>query len=161
MAIVQRDVQIKASPQETGALLSDASRWPEWYPGTTVLDVAAPFPEVGGKVAFKLKQAGMSMSITETVLDYQPGKLALLQIDGMISGRARWEMIPDGEGTRLTATYEYAPPGGVFGKIADALIVKRVNAKGLEEGLRNFKALVEADASTRSPSPSASPDTPA
>ena len=101
------------------------------------------------------------MPVTETVLDYQPGKLALLQIDGIISGRARWEMIPEAEGTRLTATYDYVPPGGVFGKIADALIVKRVNAKGLEEGLRNFKALVEADASTRSPSPSASPDTPA
>jgi hypothetical protein len=32
MAIVQRNVQIKASPQETMALLSDASRWPDWYP---------------------------------------------------------------------------------------------------------------------------------
>ena len=36
MAIVQRDVQIKASPQETMALLSDASRWPElWVPTTS------------------------------------------------------------------------------------------------------------------------------
>jgi hypothetical protein len=33
MATVQRNVQIKASPQETMALLSDASRWPDWYPG--------------------------------------------------------------------------------------------------------------------------------
>ena len=30
MAIVQRNVQIKASPQETMAVLSDASRWPDW-----------------------------------------------------------------------------------------------------------------------------------
>ena len=33
MAIVQRTVQIKASPQEAMALLGDASRWPDWYPG--------------------------------------------------------------------------------------------------------------------------------
>src|SRR3979411_684545 len=52
MAIVQRNVQIKASPQETMALLSDASRWPDWYPGMTELNIAAPFPEEGGKVAF-------------------------------------------------------------------------------------------------------------
>jgi len=70
MAIVQRNVQIKASPQETMALLSDASRWPDWYPGMTEIDVAAPFPEQGGKVAFKVKSAGMSMPITETVLEY-------------------------------------------------------------------------------------------
>ena len=72
------------------ALLSDASRWPDWYPGMTKIDIAAPFPEVGGKVVFKVKSAGISMPITETVLDYQPGKLQVLQMDGMLSGRARW-----------------------------------------------------------------------
>ncbi len=143
MAIVQRNVQIKASPQETMALLSDARRWPEWYPGMTELKVAAPFPEEGGKVAFKVKSAGMSMPIAETVLDYQPGKLQLLQMEGMLSGRARWELTPEGDATRLTTTFDYALPGAVFGKIADALIVKRINGKSLEEALHNFKALVE------------------
>ena len=143
MAIVQRNVQIKASPQETMVLLDDASRWPDWYPGMTDLDITAPFPAVGGKVAFKVKSAGMSMPITETVLDYQPGKLQLLQMDGMLSGRARWELAAEGEGTRLTTTFDYTLPGGVLGKIADALIVKRMNAKSLEEALHNFKALVE------------------
>lgn len=143
MAIVQRNVHIKASPQETMALLSDASRWPDWYPGMAEIDIVVPFPEVGGKVAFKAKSAGMSMPITETVLDYQPGKLQLFQMEGMLSGPARWELTPDGDGTRLTTTFDYVLPGGVLGKIADALIVKRMNGKSLEEGLNNFKALVE------------------
>ncbi|HEX6711851.1 MAG TPA: SRPBCC family protein, partial [Thermoleophilaceae bacterium] len=78
MAIVQRSIQIKSSPQETMALVRDASRWPDWYPGMTEIDIAAPFPEEGGKVAFKVKSAGMSMPITETVLEYQPDKLQLL-----------------------------------------------------------------------------------
>jgi uncharacterized protein YndB with AHSA1/START domain len=143
MAIVQRDVQIKASQQETMALLSDARRWPDWYPGMTEINVAAPFPEAGGKVVFKVKSAGSSMSITETVLDYQPDRLQLLQMEGMLSGRARWELTPEGDGTRLTTTFDYVLPGGVFGKLADALIVKRMNGKTLEEALNNFKALVE------------------
>jgi len=142
MTIVQRNVQIKASPQETGALLSDARRWPDWYPGTTVVDIAAPFPEVGGKVALKVKQAGMSVSITETVLEYQPSKLAVLQWS-RFSGRERWELVPESDGTRVTATVDYALPGGVFGKIADALFVRRINAKNLEEALQNVKALIE------------------
>jgi uncharacterized protein YndB with AHSA1/START domain len=143
MAIVQRNVQIEASPHETMALCSDASRWPDWYPGMTEVDLVAPFPEEGGKVAFKVKSAGMSMSITETVLDYQPGKLLLLQMEGILSGRARWELTPDGDGTRLTTTFDYALPGGVFGKLADALIVEHMNRKSLEGALNNFKALVE------------------
>ena len=144
MAIVQRSIQIKASPQETMALLSDASRWPGWYPGMTEIDIAAPFPEAGGKVTFTAKSAGLSMTITETVLDYQPDRLQLMQMEGMLSGRARWELTPEGDGTRLTTTFDYALPGGVLGKIADALIVKRMNAKSLEGGLSNFKALVES-----------------
>ena len=143
MAIMQRDVQIKASPQETMVLLRDASRWPDWYPGMTEIEVTAPFPEQGGKVVFKVKSAGISMPITETVLEYQPAKLQLLQIDGMMCGRARWELTPEGDGTRLTTTFDYALRGGVFGKIADSLIVKRMNAKSLEEALHNFKELVE------------------
>ena len=143
MAIVQRSAQIKASPVETMALLSDASRWPDWYPGMTEIDVAAPFPEEGGKVVFKVKSAGVPMSINETVLEYEPGKLQLLQMDGMMSGRARWELTPEGDGTRLTTTFDYALRGGVFGRIADALIVRRMNGKSLEEALHNFKALVE------------------
>jgi uncharacterized protein YndB with AHSA1/START domain len=143
MAIVQRSVQIKASPQETMTLLSDASRWPEWYPGMTELKTTAPFPEEGGKVAFKVKSAGISLPITETVLDYQPAKLQLFQMEGMLSGRARWELTPEDGGTRLTTTFDYTLPGGVFGKIADALMVKRMNGRSLEEGLQNFKAFVE------------------
>ncbi len=143
MAIVQRNVRIKASPQETMALLSDASRWPDWYPGMTDIDITAPFPEVGGKVSFKAKSAGLSMTIIETVLDYQPGRLQLLQMEGMLSGKARWELTPEGDGTRLVTTFDYALPGGVVGKLADALIVKRMNGKSLEDGLNNFKALVE------------------
>src|SRR5579862_7050516 len=140
MANVQRSVEINASPHETMALLSDASRWPDWYPGMTELTITAPFPEEGGKVAFKARSAGMSTPITETVLDYQPGKLQLLQMEGMLSGHARWELTPEGDGTRLTTTFDYALPGGVFGKIADALMVKHMNGKSLEEGLNNFKA---------------------
>ena len=143
MAIVQRNIQINAAPQETMALLSDASRWPDWYPGMTEINVVDPFPEQGGKVTFKVKSAGLSMPITETVLDYQPDKLQLFQMEGMLSGRARCDLTPEGERTRLTTTFDYALPGGVLGKLADALIVKRMNSKSLEEGLNNFKALVE------------------
>lgn len=143
MAIVQSSVQIKASPEQTMALLSDAGRWPSWYPGMTQIEIAAPFPDKGGKVSFKVKSAGLSLPIDETVLEYEPGRLQVLEMEGALSGRARWELAAEGDGTRLTTTFDYALPAGVLGKIADALFVKRLNARSLEGGLSNFKALVE------------------
>jgi uncharacterized protein YndB with AHSA1/START domain len=143
MAVVKRSVQINASPEKTMELLSDASRWPDWYPGMTAVEIAAPFPEEGGRVSFKVKSAGLSMPISETVLEYQPDRLQVLQMEGMLSGRARWEVNPEGEGTRLTTTFDYALPGGVLGRMADALVARRMNAKSLEQALENFKALAE------------------
>jgi carbon monoxide dehydrogenase subunit G len=143
MANVQRSVAIKASPEETMAVLSDAERWPDWYPGMTEIHVAGPFPEKGGTATFKVKSAGVSMQIAETVLDYQPGKLQLFQMEGMLSGQARWELTPDGDGTLLTTTFDYVLPGGVFGRVADALVVERLNARSLEQALENLKGLVE------------------
>jgi hypothetical protein len=29
-------------------------------------------------------------------------------MEGMLSGRARWELTPEGDGTRLTTTFDYA-----------------------------------------------------
>jgi hypothetical protein len=49
MAVVQHTLQIKASPHETMALLIDASRWPEWYPGLTEPTITAPYPEKGAR----------------------------------------------------------------------------------------------------------------
>jgi len=143
MAIVQRKVQIKASPQQTMTMLSDARRWPDWYPGMTQVNVVAPFPDVGGKVSFKVKSAGVSMPLTETVVEYQADKLQALLMEGMLTGHARWELIPVGDETRLTTTFDYELPGGPFGRIADALVAKRLNAKTLEQALQNFKALME------------------
>jgi hypothetical protein len=84
MAIVQRSIQVRATPQEAMAL--DASRWPDWYPGMKEINIAAPFPEKGARSPFKAKSAGISIPITETVIDYQPSKLQLLQMEGMSSG---------------------------------------------------------------------------
>lgn len=143
MTIVQRSIHIKASPRATMPLLSDAGQWPDWYPGMTKVDIVDPFPEIGGTVSFKVKSAGVSMPLTETVLEYQPDKLQVLQMEGMLSGRARWELMPDGDGTRLTTTFDYALSGGLLGRVADALIAKRLNTKTLEQALQNFKALAE------------------
>ena len=85
------------------------------------------------------------MSITETVLEYQPDKLQLLQWTALSSGRARWEFTAEGDGTRLTTTFDYALPGGVLGKIADALIVKRMKC---QESRRSSRQLQSARRTT-------------
>lgn len=143
MAIVQRSIDIEASPAATMQLLADASRWPSWYPGMTSIDVTSPFPEKDGQVTFGVRSLGLTLRVTETVLDFDPERLHVFDMTGMLRGRARWELSPEGAGTLLTTTFDYSLPGGVVGKLADAVLVKRQNATSLEQGLQNFKRLVE------------------
>jgi hypothetical protein len=97
------------------ALLSDASRWPDWYPGVTEIDIAAPFPAEGGKVAFKVKSAGISMPMSETVLDYQPDNLQLFQMEGThsssgLSPTRSWRTWRSGIATTRRSTPRLVPP---------------------------------------------------
>ena len=65
------------------------------------------------------------------------------QMSGMLVGTQEWRYTPERGQTRLTALVEYDIPGGALGKIADKLVVERMNARNLEESLENLKALVE------------------
>ena len=64
-------------------------------------------------------------------------------MEGMLSGRARWGAHPGRRRDTPDHTFDYTAAGRCVGKLADALIAKRMNAKSLEQGLNNFKALVE------------------
>lgn len=143
MALIKRDVKIAAAAQAVMDVLDDAGRWPDWYPGMTSIDVSGWSPDVGGKVAFTVKSAGLTMAIKETVVGYEPGRLQHLEMEGALRGLARWDLTSEGEGTRLTTTFDYSLPGGPIGWLADALLVRRLNAKSLQQAQQNLKVLVE------------------
>jgi coenzyme Q-binding protein COQ10 len=132
MATVERSILIDASTDTIDAIALDGNRLPEWYVG---IEQATPddlYPEVEGRV-----------SLTLTVRELARGHHISYQMSGMMVGTQEWSYAPEGGKTRLTAQVEYDMPGGVLGKIADKLVVERVNTRNLEESLENLKALVE------------------
>ena len=109
---------------------------PAEYPGMTEIDIAAPFPEAGGKVTFTAKSAGLSMTITETVLDYQPDRLQLMQMEGMLSGRAPGSSRRKAMG-RAFDDAGLRASGDVLARSAMSHR-QRMNAKNLEGGLQQL-----------------------
>lgn len=143
MTTVKRDVFINASPDDVAAIINDPHRLPEWYAGVESVEPDDVFPEVGGQVELVYKAAGTTFTITQTALEHISGELGVIRMEGMIAGTNRWDLAPEGSGTRVTSTFDYEMPGGALGKIADKLIVERMNTKNLEDSLKNLKALVE------------------
>jgi uncharacterized membrane protein len=143
MTTVERSIVINASADAINAVTLDGSRLPDWYVG---IDAATPddvYPEPGGKVETTYKAAGMSFNLTMTATELVRGEYGAFKLDGMITGMNRWTYTPEGDGTRVTAVFEYEMPGGALGALANKLVVEKMNIQNLEKSLANLKALVE------------------
>ena len=143
MTTVECSVVINAPPAAIDAIALDGNRLPQWYVG---IEQATPddlYPEVGGRVSLVYAVAEVSFHLALTVQELARGHHISYQMSGMMVGTQEWSHAPEGGKNRLTARVEYDMPGGVLGKIADKLVIERMNTRNLEESLENLKALVE------------------
>ena len=143
MAKVERSILINASGDKIDEITGDGKRLTEWYAGVEKAEPDATYPNPGGKIVMTYKSGGAKFDITQTVLERIQGQSAKYQMEGMITGTNHWVYTPEGEGTSVKATFDYEMPGGILGKLADKVIVERMNIENLEKSLNNLKVLVE------------------
>ena len=143
MAKVERSILINASGEKIDEITRDGKRLAEWYAGIEKAEPDDVYPNPGGKIVLTYKSGGARFDITQTVLERIEGQSAKYQMEGMITGTNHWVYAPEGAGTRVKATFDYQMPGGVLGKLADKVIVERMNIENLEKSLDNLKKLAE------------------
>jgi uncharacterized membrane protein len=143
MTTLERSISVNASADTIQAISDDARRLPEWYAGIEKAEPDDVFPEPGGKVEMVYKAAGVNFNLTQTSVERVAGQVGVNQMEGMIAGTNRMTFTPEGEGTRVTMSFEYEIPGGGVGKLVDRLLVERMNAQNLEKSLENLKSLAE------------------
>ena len=143
MAKVERSILINASGDQIDVITRDGKRLAEWYAGVEKAEPDEVYPNPGGKIVMTYKSGGAKFDITQTVLEQIEGQSAKYKMEGMITGTNSWVFTPEGAGTLVKATFDYEMPGGVLGKLADKMIVERMNIENLEKSLENLKKLVE------------------
>ncbi len=143
MTLLERSTLIHASLEAIDAIAMDCGSWPEWYPGVQQATPDDVYPQVGGKINIAYKTSGLSFTLTFTLVDYVFGQTVAYDIAGMMSGNTRYILEPQADGVMMTARFDYTVPGGGLGKIADKLVIERMNAENLEKSLANMKAILE------------------
>ncbi len=143
MTTLERSIIINAAPEAIANITDDATRLPEWYAGIQEATPDATYPEAGGTVQAVYKAAGISFKIKMTSKEYERGRVAATEMDGMITGINRWVYTPQGDGTNVTVTFDYEMPGGGIGQAVNKLIIEKMNADNLEKSLNQLKSLVE------------------
>ncbi len=143
MTTLERSIVINATAEAIDPITTDPNRLPEWYVGIQKVKPDGKYPHVGGVIETVYKAVGISFKVKMTSTEYVPGQSMQINMEGMITGSNRWVYQPEGEGTRLTATFEYKMPGGGVGQAVNKLVIERINAQNLEKSLENLKAVVE------------------
>lgn len=147
MALVERKIFIKASYDKIEEMTTLAAQeWPQWFVGIESAEPDANYPNEGSTVKIHYKAAGLGFDLMQTLEKFVKNQKTVFRMDGMIKGTQSWSGQVDGDGVWITVVFDYEIPGGGLGKIADKLVVERMNTKNLEQSLENLKARVEASA---------------
>lgn len=142
---------IARQPDDVYALVSDVTRMGEWSPVCRACwwDEGAG-PQVGAWFTGRNETPERTWESRSQVVVAEPGREFVWEVN---HGWVRWgfTLEPDGDGTRLTESWKFLPPGiegfrERFGEQADAEILKRSEAakSGIPATLAAIKKTAEA-----------------
>jgi uncharacterized protein YndB with AHSA1/START domain len=143
MPTFKKTMMIDASPERVFARFCDPMNMLEDAPNAVdVIDITGE--GVGKSFKSVYKMVGMKLSLTCTYTEYVENERLTSEFEGGITGTMSWVFEPDGGGTKLSLTCEYAVPVPLIGKIAESLLAKR-NEREWDVVLANAKDALEAD----------------
>lgn len=144
MPAVQRSVVINAPIVEVFTAATDPNRGPEWNPNIKP-GGAVPLPVTAGSQWKQVTIAmGRPISLTCTVVNFQPPYYGELAITGEQQGRTITRCEEVDSGTRLTQILEFAVPGGMLGRMMSGM-AESMLGRELDHSMRRMKMTLEME----------------
>lgn len=149
MAHLKKTIIINAPIQKVYSTARDPQRWSTWFSGLSDPEKVIGHGEVGTVVEQKYLLAGQQFPITTRVLEdtstqneaHWKGKF-----EGPLAGEQTWTYRSRENKTEITVDLDYTVPGSVLGKIADRLIIERMQDRSTDQSLENLKMICETQA---------------
>lgn len=148
MAHIEKSVVVDAPLADVFRYANTLGKTSEWFP----LEVRNPNKELaekGAKYDWSYSMVGVKFDGVTEYTDVVTNERVRLKTTGGIPSQWEYRYSSDGTRTRVEVTVDYDVPGKVLGKIADKLVVERINASTVEHALANLKAICEAEKGKR------------
>lgn len=146
MAHLKKSIRIHSPVEDVYTVARNPDLWPVWYVGMSKIEDLEGKGEPGTVAKFGYVMAGISFPVTVEVLEDKSSPKGARwrgQIGGPLSGEQTFTYVPSDGETEVTAEIEYTVPGKALGKIANRLLIERMQARSLEQTLDNLKLLCE------------------
>ena len=146
MSTVQVSILIAAPPERVWDTVMDPSQLKDWVTiHKSVSGVSAQPLREGSTMEQVLSLRGVHFHVSWKLVEVDPPHIAQWDGRGPAHSRAliRYELAPEGDGTRFDYTNEFTPPGGRLGLVASRVIVGAASEREANHSLARLKSLVE------------------
>lgn len=149
MSHIQETVTIAAPMQQVWDFITHTSNLTRWA-AEEIEEATGDAMEVGTAWTEKLPVAGRSLDVTWRIHEVDaPTRLAFAgATPGGGKARGSHTLRDAPGGTEMTTEIEFTLPGGVFGQVADKLILERRTERDVQDMLSKAKAAIEELAGT-------------
>jgi ligand-binding SRPBCC domain-containing protein len=152
---LQRELVIDAPPEAVFAYLAEPERLPEWTPGVLGVRRTTVGPVGVGSTTEALVEAfGVRQTLLGRCVVFEPSRQLVVEnvtaggitIGGVgirkVSTTSTSELLPEGSGTRLRASLEYALDAGFLSGLAEQVAGPRMRSD-FEASLLNLKRVLD------------------
>lgn len=141
MTRLLQSIEIAANPREVFGYLWDANNLMAYFPVSRVQVLEQAADRV--KLRHDFTASGRTMDLVCLQEVAEPArKIRFRTLEGMALD-GTWLVQELTQGIKLTCVVTYTPPGGIIGKVMDALMMKKEMTRIYAEGLSKIKQAIE------------------
>lgn len=147
MTHIHDSIIINAPVDKVYALARNPRKWATWWVGLSEPRKLKGDGAPGTEVEHDYLVAGIPIHIKSKVLADQmaPDGSAHWHgvIDGKMHGEQKWDYESTHDGTLVSADIDYTVPGNILGKVADRLLIEKMEERAIHQTLENLKYMIE------------------
>jgi coenzyme Q-binding protein COQ10 len=150
MAHLVYSVHVDAPVEKVDAIVRDPHEWAHFWTGMTEPTRVEGDGGPGTSAEFEVITFGIRQhEISHTVEErHEPDGSThwRWELEGTTKGRLSCRHTPADGGCDVTTEFEYNVPGSVFGRVADLLVLERIQKRDFQNSMENLKTLAETTA---------------
>jgi hypothetical protein len=147
MAHLKESLFINVPVEHLDRIVRNPRQWSNFWVGMSEPESIEGDGGPGTIVAFDLTMMGMHLKETERTVEERHNPEGSTDWRWDFEGTSRGWMTchhePKDGGTEITTEFDYTLPGSVIGKVADRMIVEKIQSRDFHSSLENLKLLAE------------------
>lgn len=143
MPRAESSVTINAPIEKVFDAIADQEKAAQYSTGAVLTDVKGNPDEQGSSAEFEYHVVGMKFHVKLTVLEVDKPRRLVQEMGGAFPGKWTWSLEQEGQAVKVDVSVDYSVPGGILGKIANQLLLERMNQKNIESTVHGLKIYCE------------------